>query len=125
MTAFDLEKTYLGLDGKGRVTAMAGGPEFWRTVDKNPNAGGTLVTVSTGDGDWKHWEMHPRCDEVLIVLEGNGRMIFEQPDGEQTFDLAPGSTLIVPAGTWHRAVGQKQLRLLFMTYGEGTTHKPV
>jgi len=125
MTAFDLEKTYLGLDGKGRVTAMAGGPEFWRTVDKNPNAGGTLVTVSTGDGDWKHWEMHPRGDEVLIVLEGNGRMIFEQPDGEQTFDLAPGSTLIVPAGTWHRAVGQKQLRLLFMTYGEGTTHKPV
>lgn len=125
MTTFDLENTYLGLDGKGRVTPMAGGPEFWRNIDKNPNAGGTLITVGTGEGDWKHWEMHPGGDEVLIVLEGEVRMIFERPDGEESFDLSPGATLIVPAGTWHRAVAQKQLRMLFMTYGEGTQHKPV
>ncbi len=125
MTTFDLEKTYLGLDGSGRVTPMPGGPAFWQNIDKNPNAGGTLVTVGTAEGDWTHWEMHPRGDEVLIVLEGQVRMIFERPGGEESFDLSPGATLVVPAGTWHRAVGQKQLRMLFMTYGEGTSHKPL
>jgi hypothetical protein len=39
--------------------------------------------------------------------------------------MAPGTTLIVPAGTWHRAVDQHGARMLFMTYGEGTQHKPV
>src|SRR6185369_13156868 len=103
--------------GNGRVTPMTVGAEFWRTIGKNPNAGGTLVTVAAGDGDWKHWEMHPCGDEVLIVLEGEVRMIFERADREDGFDLSAGATLIVPAGTWHRAVGQKQLRMLFMTYG--------
>ncbi len=125
MTTFDLETTYLGLDGAGRVTPMPGGPAFWQNIDKNPDAGGTLVTVGTGEGDWTHWEMHPSGDEVLIVLEGQVRMIFEKPDGEEHFDLLPGATLVVPSGTWHRAVGQKQLRMLFMTYGEGTRHKPL
>jgi mannose-6-phosphate isomerase-like protein (cupin superfamily) len=125
MTTFDLETTYLGLDGLGRVTPLPVGPEFWKTIGENPTAGGTLVTVSAGEGDWKHWEMHPSGDEVLVLLQGHVRMVFEKPDGEQTFDLSPGATLIVPAGTWHRAQDQKNVRMLFVTYGKGTSHKPV
>ena len=73
MPAFDLEKTYLGLDGAGRVTQMPVGPDFWATIASNPGATGTLVTVGTGEGDWPHWEMHPRGDEVLVLLEGSVR----------------------------------------------------
>ncbi|HEX2590988.1 MAG TPA: cupin domain-containing protein [Rhizomicrobium sp.] len=125
MTTFDLESTYLGLDGAGRVTAMPGGDAFWRNVDKYPAAaGGTLVTVHTGEGDWTSWEMHPHGDEVLVVLEGHARMIFERPDGDEEHALAPGTTLIIPAGTWHMAREQKGLRTLFITYGKGTSHKP-
>jgi hypothetical protein len=97
MTTFDQKKTYLGLDGRGRVTTMAGGPGVLADRRQEPPCGGTLVTVHSGDGDWKHWEMHPKGDEVLIVLEGSGRMIFERPDRNKSFDLAPGATLIVPA----------------------------
>jgi len=124
MSAFDLEKTYLGLDGAGRVTSLPVGPDFWATIASNPGATGTLVTVGTGEGDWPHWEMHPLGDEVLVLLEGSVRMIFERPGGDEACDMTPGSTLIVPQGTWHRAVDQRGLRMLFLTYGAGTQHKP-
>ena len=124
MTAFDLEKTYLGLDGVGRVTPLPVGPDFWATIASNPGAAGTLVTVGTGEGDWPHWEMHPLGDEVLVLLEGRVRMVFERAGGDETIEMSPGSTLIVPQGTWHRALNQRGLRMLFLTYGAGTQHKP-
>ena len=126
MTRFDLETTFLGLDGKGRVASLPAGPDFWETIDANPDVGGTLVTISTGQGDWAHWEMHPKGDEVLVLLEGSLRVLFEGPNGrEEAHDMTPGATLIVPAGVWHRAVRQQDVRMLFMTYGEDTRHKPV
>ena len=123
MPAFDLETTYLGLDGVGGVTAMAGGAAFWASVGENPGAWGTIVTVGTGEGDWTRWEMHPKGDEVLVVLEGSVRMILDRNGAEHAFDLTPGSTLVVPTGVWHRAVDQKALRMLFITYGAGTEHR--
>jgi len=125
MTRFDLETTYLGLDGKGRVTALPVGPDFWTTIGDNPDVGGTQVTMASGQGDWAHWEMHPKGDEVLVLVEGSLRILFERGDREEAHDLTPGATLVVPAGTWHRAVNQRDVRMLFMTYGEGTQHKPV
>ena len=124
MATFDLETTYLGLDRSGRVTQLPVGPDFWQTIEHNAAAQGTLVTVSTGNGDWDHWEIHPHGDEVLVVLEGTCRMIFQHAAGERTFELIPGMTLVVPAATWHRAERQQNLRMLFMTYGKDTKHKP-
>jgi mannose-6-phosphate isomerase-like protein (cupin superfamily) len=124
MPSFDLEKTYLGLDGHGRVTPMRVGPDFWKTIEQNPIARGTMVTVSASNGDWHHWEVHPNGDEVLVLLEGELQVVFERPGGNETFDLRPGATLIVPAGTWHRAQRQRNVRMLFITYGDGTSHKP-
>jgi mannose-6-phosphate isomerase-like protein (cupin superfamily) len=126
MTAYDLEKTYLLLDGAGGVKATPGGEAFWRGVADNPDAGGTLVIVSGGDGDWNFWEMHPAGDEALVLLEGALTMLFEHPDGRATrHPMAPGGTLVVPAGVWHRAVEQRSVRMLFITFGAGTQHKPV
>jgi mannose-6-phosphate isomerase-like protein (cupin superfamily) len=126
MTSFDLETTYLGLDGRGRVTPIPVGPDFWKNIGTNQDAQGTLVTVSAGEGSWTSWEMHPEGDEVLVLLEGRLRMIFEDAGGgDKSFTLKPGSTLVVPAGTWHRAEDQQGARTLFMTFGAGTRHKPV
>jgi mannose-6-phosphate isomerase-like protein (cupin superfamily) len=125
MTEFDLESTYLVLDGQGRVTPCPGGPAFWANVDERPDRGGALVTVLTGEGDWPHWEMHPGGAEVLVLLEGGLRMLFDGADGKSAHDMAPGATLVVPAGTWHRAVEQRDVRMLFITYGEGSQHRPI
>jgi len=124
-TAFDLETTYLALDGAGAVTQMEGGEAFWRNVATKAPAGGTLVTVNGGEGDWPHWEMHPAGEEVLVVLEGSARILFEHPDGRtETRDMKRGVTLVVPRGVWHRALDQHGLKTLFITYGTGTQHRP-
>ena len=126
MTVYDLENTYVLLDGAGGVKTTRGGEAFWRGVADNPDARGALVIVSGGDGDWTTWEMHPAGDEVLVLLEGALAMIFEHPDGRTTrHPLAPGATLIVPAGVWHRAVDQRGVRMLCITHGAGTEHRPV
>ena len=125
MPSFDLERTYLALDGAGSVTPLPVGPDFWKTITGNPAASGTLVTVNTSEGDWKHWEMHPKGDEVLVLLEGEMQVVFERPKGNETHDMHPGSTLVVPAGVWHRARAQRNARMLFITFGAGTSHKPI
>lgn len=125
MPAFDLETTYLSLDGKGAVAAHPVGPDFWATIDKNTSLNPTLITVFEGDSDWPHWEMHPEGDEILVQLEGRQTIIFDGPDGETRHPMATGSTLVIPAGVWHRAMAAEPTRTLFITYGAGTTHRPV
>ena len=126
MTRYDLESTYLSLDGAGGAASHVGGEAFWRGIGADTTVGGTLITVSGGEGDWPHWEVHPEGDEVLIGLAGEASLEFEHPDGRvETHPMTPGATLVVPRGVWHRAVGQRGLKLLFITYGAGTTHRPV
>jgi mannose-6-phosphate isomerase-like protein (cupin superfamily) len=122
---FDLETTFLGMDGAGKVAMLPVGPDFWETIDENPEVGSTMVSMSVGQGDWAHWEIHPKGDEVLVLIGGSLRVIFDRDGREEAHDMTPGATLIVPAGVWHRAVNQRDARMLFMTYGEGTQHRPV
>ena len=125
MTSYDLETTFLGLSGDGEVTRMPVNAEFWATMDRNPGMRATLVSFGTGSGDWPHWEMHPKGDEVLIAVEGSGTLILDQDGTEIRHDLTAGSTFVVPAGAWHRAIDQRGLKMIFMTYGEGTQHRPI
>lgn len=125
MPAFDLETTYLSLDGSGGVTALPVGPDFWETIDQTDAATGTLVGVYAMRADWPHWEMHPAGDEVLVLLEGALTMILDGGDGERRLAMTPGTTVVVPAGTWHRALVAEPGRLLALTFGEGTRHRPV
>jgi mannose-6-phosphate isomerase-like protein (cupin superfamily) len=120
----ELERTYLSLDGQGQVrTHPANG--FWETVDTNPDLLGTLVAGFVSTEDWPHWEMHPAGEEVIVLLEGRMTMILDEPAGERRVEMTPGSTCIVPRGVWHRALVPQASRFLGLTYGAGTTHRPV
>jgi mannose-6-phosphate isomerase-like protein (cupin superfamily) len=123
MTTFELERTYLSLD-QAQVTPLPVGPDFWETIETNPNVRGRLATVMAGEGDWPSWEVHPRGDEVLVLLEGELEMVLERNGEETRHPMRPGATLVVPAGTWHRAVAQRRVKMLFLTWGEGTDHRP-
>ena len=124
MATFELETTYLGIDAN-RITPLAGGPDFWKTVDRNAAAGGLLVTASAATAGSRHWEMHPNGDEALILLDGDARIVFERPAGLEPHEMSPGDTLIVPQGTWHRAETRSGYRMLYMTFGSGTLHRPL
>jgi mannose-6-phosphate isomerase-like protein (cupin superfamily) len=125
MARFDLEDTYLSLDGQGVVGVHPVGPDFWATIGQNPDILGTLVTVSTADRDWTSWEMHPQGAEVLVLLEGQVTMVLDGAAGESRHPMMPGATLVIPKGTWHRALIAQPMRMLFVTYGAGTTHRPI
>jgi mannose-6-phosphate isomerase-like protein (cupin superfamily) len=126
VTDFDLEKTYLFIDGAGALAAQAVGPSFWSEIAANPNAGATMISASQGSGDWDRWEMHPNGAEVLVILEGAPRIFLEHPDGRlERIDARTGATVVVPKGAWHRAECDHLYKILYITYGPGTTHRPV
>lgn len=124
MPRFDLETTYLSLGGAGEVRSLPVGPQFWTTIDDNPDLLANLMAVFSGEGDWDHREMHPEGDEVLVLLEGEMRMVFDRPEGLEVLFMSPGTTVVVPAGVWHRGLDQRGAKLLAITYGAGTEHRP-
>ena len=124
MPPFDLERTYLSLDGQGQVaTHPADG--FWETVDTRADLLSTLVAAFVSTEDWPHWEMHPAGEEVIVLLDGRMTMILDEPGGERRMEMTPGSTCIVPRGVWHRALVPQVSRFMGLTYGPGTTHRPI
>jgi quercetin dioxygenase-like cupin family protein len=126
MTDFDLEKTYLFIDGAGGLVSQDVGPTFWEEIGANSNAGNTMIMASEGKGDRGQWEMHPAGAEVLVILEGAPRIFLEHPDGRlERREAQAGATVVVPQGAWHRAECDHAYKVLYITYGPGTTHRPV
>jgi len=124
MARLELEDTYLSLDGQGGLNRhpVEG---FWETIDTNADVLGTLVSAYVSEADWPHWEMHPEGDEVLVLIDGRMTMILEEAGGERRVEMAPGATCIVPKGAWHRAIVPEPSRFIAITYGAGTTHRPI
>lgn len=121
---FDLETTYLALDGKGTVIPMPVTDDFWMLIDESPAASRSMMAVYPVSTDWPHWEMHPDGDEVLVLIDGQIDMLLDDGQSESTAEMRAGSTLVVPAGTWHRALVRAPGKLLGFTYGPGTEHRP-
>ena len=122
---FDLETTYLTLNGQGAVAQHPGGAPFWQSIESNTDLLSNLIIVSPTDRDWPHWEMHPEGDEILVMIEGTQTLVLDR-NGEVTEQvMSPGNTVVVPAGVWHRAKISEPTRMLAITYGAGTAHRPV
>lgn len=45
---------------------------------------------------------HEDCDEVIFVLGGEGRQLFQEADGDVTYDLCPGDLLYIAKNRVHR-----------------------
>ena len=68
----------------------------------------------------------PNGNEVLYLLSGKLDILIEQGDREQRVPLRPEDPgVVVPAGAWHRAVVVEPGRMMFVTWGEGTEHRPL
>ena len=121
--AFDLEQTFLALTGQGGAQALEGA-HFGERLSKAPADMAYLVGVYPFAADWPHWEMHPNGHEVLVFLEGRLEMTLEQDGARRTVEVGPGSTLVIPPGAWHTARVIEPGRMLGITYGDGTQHRP-
>ena len=131
----DLLKNYLLLDSDGTAALLPGGGEFWSQLMSGnatdpgirrlmASANGRLLSVLPMNADWTNWEMHPAGDEILFMLDGNAKFVLELADGIKEVALNAGRLLVVPKGVWHTAKVSEPARLLAITSGLGTQHRP-
>lgn len=125
---YDIETTFVNLGRDGSTDLLEVTPSFWPDLaggklDAGP---GRLVSLFAFEGAWDNWEVHPNGDEIVVLLEGAADMRLELADGTvETVRLdRPGSYVFVARGTWHTGCGVPSARMLFITDGEGTEHRP-
>ncbi len=65
------------------------------------------------------WEMHPGCDEMLQVLEGEIEVEVLPEGGEAGVKtrVSAGSFFVVPRGCWHRQILLARTKEFYLTPG--------
>ena len=85
---------------------------------------GWLVSEFTFETHWPSWEMHPNADEFVYLLSGSVEVLLERPEGPQKVVLKGSGAVVVPRGIWHTAKVAAPSRMLHVTRGAGTEHRP-
>ena len=80
--------------------------------------------VTAQKADWPRWERHPGGDEILVMLSGEMDLVIETRSSDRRGRLKAGQTFVVPRGAWHRGLARKPGKLMFITPGAGTEHRP-
>ncbi len=89
-------------------------------------SGHELISCHAFTEDWSTWEIHPKGDEIVILLSGSLEFVLQLPKGERTMQLSgPGDYVVVPKNIWHTARLITDAKALFITPGEGTQNKDV
>jgi len=88
-------------------------------------AEGRLMAIHTFTDSWDMWEMHPVGSEVVVCISGAITLHQEATDGSVTqVTLGPNEYAINLPGVWHTADVAGTAKVLFVTAGEGTQHRP-
>ncbi len=122
MDAFALDTTYVQLTADGRARAIPVDDDFWSRIDERRelHAGRLLCAFDVGRGEGDHSEMHPAGDEILICVAGSIEVVMDH----EAITMHAGDACIVPRATWHRLRSARGGRLVSLTPGEGTEHRP-
>jgi mannose-6-phosphate isomerase-like protein (cupin superfamily) len=126
---FNLESTYLRLRSDVSIEPLPFDATFWPRLMQGEL--GTfhreyLVSSHRHEADWPSWEMHPNGDEIVCLLDGRATFVLDRDGREELVELAAsGDYVFVPRGTWHTARIGTPSRMLFITAGEGTRHRPL
>jgi len=127
MSTSKLAETFIVLDGAFHAHAVPVTPTLYEELDRNFAQFKSCVLISeyTFDKDWPSWEQHPAGDEILYLVSGAAEihMLTDGVISKVKMDQ-PGTTLIVKKAVWHTAKIVKPCKILFMTPGEGTQHRP-
>lgn len=119
---------HLGLGGTATVQPPFAGMEWYAAYATRAAADGRdgwLVSLYKFEENWDSWEMHPVGHEVVLCIDGAMTLHQQSDAGDATaVTLGPGDYAINPPGTWHTADVAGPTTALFITAGEGTTHRP-
>ena len=130
MTARNLSQDFIHLGrGAGAVPQPAFDGMAWYegygARHGDDGAEGRLVSQYAFTESWDSWEMHPAGAEVVICTAVEIELLQELDDGTvASTTLGPGDYAINPPGIWHTANVAAPCTCIFITPGEGTSHRP-
>lgn len=125
----DIAATFLHVRDGGSAGTVSVSDAFWESLAKGqyPELDqGRLMTAFTFSEPWASWERHPAGEELVMLLSGAATVILEVAGAEQTVELSEvGTFVLVPPKTWHTVRATVPTKMLFLTPGAGTEHRPV
>ena len=127
-SALDLASTFVVIEPDQSAVAVAVTPEIFQALERDFDRfkGRMLVSSYVFSENWSMWEMHPAGDELVCLLSGDVTLVLDRHGAKEKRHLRkPGEFVIIPKGTWHTARTQASTKMLFLTPGEGTDHRPV
>lgn len=101
-------------------------PSIYQDLDANFDhfKSHQLVSVYSFSEDWPTWEVHPKGDEIVVLLSGRITFVLDSDGEHQEVELCEqGDYVVVPKDTWHTAKTNTPSKVLFITPGEGTEHR--
>lgn len=124
--SLDPEHAYLHLRVGGAIEVVDGGERFWSRPEAELEeiARDWLVAEFSFEADWPNWEMHPEGDEIVYLISGAMDLLLEDPGGMREVALRGRGACVVPRGVWHWARVLAPCRVLHVTRGTGTLHRP-
>jgi hypothetical protein len=126
---FNMKSAYARLRADGSAQSLPVDADFWQDLTAGRFGdfhNEYLVTTQSFTQNWPLWEMHPKGDEIIVLIAGSVDLILEKKSGNSILPLRePGSWVLVPKGLWHTARVHAPSVLLFITAGEGTQHRQV
>ena len=122
----NLSSTFVVMGPDQSATQVPVTPTVYQELDRRFGSfkGHSLVAMHTFESDWPTWEIHPKGDEIVVLVSGKAEFVLEKQAGRIVLDK-PGDFVIVPRGTWHTAKIAARTVLLFVTPGEGTENKAI
>ena len=125
--SIDPSQTYVSLSADGTARQVPGGAAFWSRPEAELDefGRGWLISEFECSEDWSNWEMHPHADEFVYLLSGAATFQLQGENGVTDIPLIGRGAVVVPQGVWHTAKVSAPSRMLFVTRGVGTQHRPV
>ena len=126
MSAQHIDHVRAVFDPDNRIKLLPVTDNFFRELDQTfPDfENHILVSQFSFDEPWPTWEIHPKGDELVMLLQGDTDMVLSNDDGSETVIRVSrvGEYVIVPKATWHTARPHSPTVMLFLTPGEGTVN---
>ena len=126
MDKFNLTQTFVVLTPDKVAGTVANTPTVFQDLDRDYGdfRNHELIAVFEFQEDWPSWEIHPKGDEVVVLLSGSATFVLNLDGGKREIVLhQPGESVIVPRGVWHTARVAAPTKMLFITPGEGTLNE--
>ena len=88
-----------------------------------PVDGVTIGVATMAENSPHDGEMHPDGDEILYLISGRVRVVFETDAAD--IDMHPGDGLVVPKGIWHRVDVLEPCQIVYVTPGPRGEYRPL